>query len=244
MKVQCPSCAAVVPAANISLDAGWGKCEACQDVFALADAVPGFRAPESQALWPVIRPYNARARVERTIDMLQVHVPAEGMRAATFGRLGFAIFWLGFIAFWTAGALGVLVGQPPEPFNWLFAAFSIPFWIAGFVMLAAVVWHVCGIKAVQIDREGMWTHQRCLGWSQSRWIEIDRVQRARHYDPKVKSSARSPHALEIVYRAGSFVLPADSGDEEKWLIGEINDFVKSLAGQGAVIPADGRITAF
>jgi hypothetical protein len=35
--------------------------------------------------------------------------------------------------------------------------------------------------------------------------------------------------VEIVFRACSFVLPVDSEDEERWLIAEINDFVRSVA---------------
>ena len=41
MKVQCPRCSTQVPVANISLDTGWGKCEVCQELFPLAEVVPG-----------------------------------------------------------------------------------------------------------------------------------------------------------------------------------------------------------
>jgi hypothetical protein len=151
------------------------------------------------------------------------------MRAATLGLLGFATFWLGFIAFWTAGALGVFGGQQPGASHWVFASFSIPFWVAGFGMLAAVAWKVWGKKSVRIDRDGMRTQQRCLAWSSTRWVEFERVQHARPCDPPVKGSRQDLYAVEIVYRVGSFVLPTDSDDEGRWLSAEINDFVRSLA---------------
>jgi hypothetical protein len=213
----------------MSLETGWGKCDVCQELFPLAAVVPGFPAPGSRPSAPVHRPFNARALVERSAEVLLVRVPAEGMRAATWGIFGFAIVWLGFIAFWTTGALGVFGGQPPGAFNWTFASFSIPFWLAGFGMLSVVAWKVWGVRSIEIDREGMKTYWRCLRWSQSRWIEIDRVQHARHYDPQVKNEQMRSYAVEIVYRAASFVLPVDSEEEERWLIAEINDFMKSVA---------------
>jgi hypothetical protein len=175
------------------------------------------------------RPFNARAIVERTADELFVHVPAEGMRAATFGMLGFGTFWLGFVAFWTAGALGVLGGKQPGAVNGAFASFSIPFWLVGFGMMGGVAWKTWGTKSLRLNRDGLQTHQRCLAWSRSRWVEFDQVQHAQPYDPQVKTEGTRPHAVEVVYRVGSFVLPADSEAEERWLIAEINSFVRGIA---------------
>jgi hypothetical protein len=144
------------------------------------------------------------------------------------GTLGFATFWLVFIAFWTAGALGVFGGKPPGA-NWVFAAWSIPFWLAGFGMIAGVAWKLWGTKSLRLTRDGLQTWQRCVVWSRSRWVDIDQVQHARSYDPGVKAERARLHAVEVVYQRGSFVLPADSKAEEQWLIAEINDFVKALA---------------
>jgi hypothetical protein len=212
----------------MNLDTGWAKCDSCHELFRLADVVPGFTAPGVPPGLPQ-RPLNARAILERTDGNLLIHVPSEGLRAATCGLFAFAAFWLGFIAFWTIGALGVFDGQPPAQFNWLFASFSIPFWLVGLGMMAGVAYRVWGKKSVQIDGAGMRTNLRCLFWSRSRWVDLERIQHARPYVAQVKSQGQVTYAVEIVYRSGSFVLPADSEDEEDWLIGEINDFVKSLA---------------
>ncbi|MGC3970276.1 MAG: hypothetical protein QM775_23985 [Pirellulales bacterium] len=76
----------------------------------------------------------------------------------------------------------------------------------------------------------MTTSKRCLLWSWKKWIARTDVQHARHYEAKVRSDhgQYAAHGVEIVYRNGSFTLPADSEEEELWLTGEINDFVKSL----------------
>jgi hypothetical protein len=223
MKVQCPSCLSQVPAVNVDLDSGWGKCDRCQEVFQLAEVFPGFRAAGTGR--PIQRPFNARAILGRTAEELFVHLPPEGMRAGTLTLLVFATFWLGFIAVWTLGAVELFGGQQPGVSNWLFASFSIPFWLAGFGIMATVAWNVWGTKSLELTRDGLKTSQRCLVWSRSRSVEFEQVQRAQSYDPQVKTEGERPHAVEVVYFGGSFVLPADSKAEEQWLITEINDFL-------------------
>ena len=65
--------------------------------------------------------------------------------AGQWGLLGFTTFWLGFVTFWTAGALGMFGGQNHNVAqvgsgHIAFAAFSTPFWLAGFGMLGGVIW--------------------------------------------------------------------------------------------------------
>jgi hypothetical protein len=233
MKVHCPSCSALVLAANLNLDTGWGKCDACQELFALAEVVPGFTTPGTEPIPQ--RPASARAVTERSADELLVYIPPKGWRGGACGGFGFTIFWLGFVGFWTAGAAGLFGGQGPGgqgpgPANIGFAAFSIPFWLVGFGMLFAIIWQIWGTKSVRIDREGMRTYQRCLTWSRTKWVELAKVQNARPYLSRVQNNTgRIPRWVEIVYQAGSFTLPVDSEEEEKWLVAEINDFLKSLA---------------
>jgi hypothetical protein len=68
-----------------------------------------------------------------------------------------------------------------------------------------------------------------LLWSRSRSVELHHVRQARFYEPKVKTENARSHAVEVVFRGGSFVVPADSKAEVQWLIAEINDFVSGLA---------------
>jgi hypothetical protein len=237
MKLHCPVCNALTPAANIDLQAGWGKCESCNEVFRLADVVPDFQASVTAAgslsETRVERPFNAHATVERTRQELTVHSPAHGMRAGAWALLGFATFWLAFIAFWTAGALGVFFGQAgggPQAFNILFACFSIPFWLIGFGMLGAVLWIARGTQTMRMDSvsKEMETETRCLVWSRRKRIGLDRVQCARAHQPTTASNGTSvttSSGVEIVFEAGSYVIGTDSEDEKRWLMFEINDFL-------------------
>jgi hypothetical protein len=232
MKVNCPSCRQLVPAQDIFLDKGWGKCEACNEVFPLAQVLPAYSSTETHSK----RPFDARALVEKNRDELVVHVPAMGMRAAVWGLLTFAIFWLGFVAFWTTAAGGFFFGGGFQAGNLCFASFSIPFWLVGFGMLGAVIWMARGTKTVRLNHEQMSRETRCWIWSRSKQIDIARVQYARLAERRSRSNSDNGYnryslGVEIVYEKGSFWLPVDSVDEQKWLTGEINEFLKSVQGK-------------
>jgi hypothetical protein len=144
--------------------------------------------------------------------------------------LGFAIFWLAFISFWTAGALGVFFNHGRvRPQNALFAAFSTPFWIVGIGMLAGVLWSARGTRRVYLDASTLYTESRCLF---ARWRKtIDRadVQHAREGIMKVRRNDNSdytPYSVEIIFTKGSYRLPCNSQAEQAWLLGQINDFLK------------------
>ena len=214
----------LVPAEDLNLETGWGKCRECQELFSLAPIVAALPEPIPE------RPINARTLMENSGGELQIDAPAQGMRAGTCGLAFFAMFWTAFIAFWTAGALGVLGGAKPRAFNLLFASFSIPFWLVGIGMLYAVGWAVWGSFTVRFDRQGMWTVRRCLAWSRSRFVELEYVQLARPFQATVKASGvTKPHAVEIVYQGGSFTIPTDSEPEVLWLVAVINSFLKGAS---------------
>ncbi len=228
MKVNCPECHHVIPAADVALDKGWAKCGRCDEVFPLADLLPGY--PAAAAVELPKRPFDARAIVRREPHMMAVHLPAQGLRAAALGLLFFATIWLAFIAFWTVGALGVFFnnGQVKADNAW-FAAFSIPFWLIGFGMLGGVAWIAHSQRSVMIDAAQVVTEMRCLFWHRIRTFERDEVQcaRAGHSTVKQEGAPPTPHC-EIIFTKGSFVLPCTSTAEQAWLVAEVNDFLQSV----------------
>ena len=233
MKVNCPNCGEIVPAEGLALDTGWGKCTACHEVFRLADVIEGYVAPgEAQLPGKPERPFDAWAVVERQMDRLLIHIPPHGLRAGTLALLGFAIFWLGFVAFWTAGALGLLFGGQVQGLNIGFACFSMPFWLVGFGMLGGVLWASRGSRTVYFDGMEMVTELRCLLWRRRRVRDLSTVQHARESSPMIRSDKQGStdsYLVEIVYSSGSFVLPCSTRAEQQWLIAEINDYLKSQA---------------
>jgi hypothetical protein len=227
MKVHCPSCRELILSTDIDLSSGWAKCAACHEVFELSNLLPGYRSQELSSKGSLERPFNARAVVDQSPQLLDIAIPRQGFRVATLAMLGFATFWLGFIAFWTAGALGVFFGGgPPQPANIGFAAFSTPFWIVGFVMLGGVAWSAFGTKRVQLDANELRTETRCLLYFRRRTIDRMQVQCARRHVPKTQDQNTSYYGAEIIFEKGSYLLPADDEAEADWLIAIINDSLK------------------
>ena len=230
MKIHCPECSAVVAAENISLPTGWAKCGRCNEVFKLADAAPDYVPAGPQAATPVVeRPFDAWAVVERSDQRLMIHIPAQGMRSGTWGMMFFALFWTGFVAFWTAGALGVFFNNGQIQWaNAIFACFSIPFWLVGFGMLGGVLWIARGTRTVYLDASQLVTEMRCLLWRRRRARSRDQVQHAREAVVQVQSNQpqNSPCGVEIIFVKGSFRLPCNSEAEQAWLLFEINDFLQ------------------
>jgi hypothetical protein len=224
MKISCPGCSAIVPARNVSLERGWAKCESCQNLFPLDGVLPNFVLIGPTK--PAQRPFDARVLVDKSDRYLVVLVPARGLGIDTVSGLVFMIFWLGFVAFWTAGAMGLFSEEPPELRNWCFASFSIPFWLVGLTMLAKGVFYAWGTSSVHIDLDRMVTQDSCLGLSRTRKIERRLIQHARPRGAQAtnNSTQRAP-GVEIVYEGGSFTLPVGSEEEEGWLLGQINGFL-------------------
>ena len=108
---------------------------------------------------------NGRVRVERTLSHFSVTIMPASMSGGGLMNLAstssFAIAWNLFIFVWTRGAL---IGAGP-----LFAAFSLPFWVAGASL---------GTQALQTFYNAMCT--QCLEVKQSDyvfWKELPRIGR-------------------------------------------------------------------
>lgn len=230
MKINCPACGHELAAADIGLDTGWAKCSACNEVFSLSAVLPTYGAGAAPA-GPVERPFDAWPILERDRQRLMLNVPAHGMGAGQWVLLVFALVWLTFIAFWTAGALGMFFGAQFDWVGTLFAAFSIPFWIAGFGMLVAVVWTARGTRTLYLDAGQMLTELRCGPWRRRRIFDRADVQHARKEvitktNEDGKAIATQP-AVDVVHTGGFFRIPCSHEAEQAWLVYEINDFLET-----------------
>ena len=230
MKIHCPNCDRPIPAADVDLSTRLAKCRGCDEVFPLEGlpATPATSATGSSGVPE--RPFDARAEVVRSPRELLLKVPAAGMGGGMWGLLGFAVVWNGFIAFWTLGALGLFFGDGPDAFNWMFAAFSIPFWCAGAGMLAAVLHGSRSEVGLVLDRHELRYHRRSPVLPKRRTVRRADVQKARAKN--LASSANdttgpvpSLYEVEIVTRDGTLKVPAAGADEQRWLIAEINAFL-------------------
>jgi hypothetical protein len=92
------------------------------------------------------RPFDTRVKLESTPDRFVLRVPPRGLHGAAVVKLGFSVFWLGFVGFWTRSALSA--GAPP-----LFSLFSIPFWLVGVGLLGGAIRSIIGGERLELDRE-------------------------------------------------------------------------------------------
>lgn len=231
MKISCTNCERTIPAEDIALDKGWAKCRQCDEVFPLATLLPNYAAAAAPEAGARERPFDARVVLQREPQMLALHLPAYGIGPASLGLLGFATFWLAFIAFWTAGALGVFFNQGQIRWeNAMFAAFSTPFWLVGFGMLGGAVWIFRGTRSVMLDAWRMVTETRCLLFRRTRSIVRDQVQCARvgQYVANKNRETQPQPAVDIVYTKGVFRVPCVNEAEQAWLVAEINGFLQSV----------------
>ena len=139
MKIQCPGCDSAIPSENINIETGLAKC-ACGEVFRIGDFASSAReiAPE--------KPVDTKVVLEETpANELNVWLPG-GSRIALVGLVPFALFWNGFLVFWTWGASRGSV---------LFALFSIPFWLIGLGMIFAILYTLFGRSSIHINSLGI-----------------------------------------------------------------------------------------
>ena len=90
-------------------------------------------------------PMGSRIRVTEGDGTLSVSIPP-GSARRLLPVAGFALFWLGFIAFWTLSSIAM--GAPL-----IFPLFSIPFWAVGFFMLFSLLKLAFGRTEIRMDRK-------------------------------------------------------------------------------------------
>jgi predicted Zn finger-like uncharacterized protein len=130
MQVKCPSCGAVVPAADVNLDRMLAKCARCSSVFDIASQVgrtPGAPPAEGRARRLVPMPRNIRVVADEDEAGMPMyrdnaagrpHIVLERrwFSGALFFMVFFCIFWDGFLVVWYANVFhhgvnkGSLVG--------------------------------------------------------------------------------------------------------------------------------------
>jgi hypothetical protein len=120
MKLQCPDCQKPVPAQDVNIKLGVGKCLACDAVFSLVDQIgtPMFAKRKDLPLAP---PKNYR------IDDFgpEITVQWSWYSHAVWFMLLFALFWDGFLLVWYGAAVGSLTSGKNLGNLWFMLLFPI-----------------------------------------------------------------------------------------------------------------------
>jgi eukaryotic-like serine/threonine-protein kinase len=145
---------------------------------------------------PPALPSDSRIRILEEGGRLEVSIPRAGMaNVATVGMGGFAIFWLGFVAFWTFSAAAM--GAPI-----FFVLFSLPFWAVGIGLGRSVLLSLFGSARLELDPDsGITLNERVLGRGKTRAWPISDLGRCSVEAAMVQ--AKGAADKELVIEAGS-----------------------------------------
>lgn len=181
------------------------------------------------------KPVGSRVMVERMGDTLRIQIPPAKFDSSSVATGGFALFWNGFVAFWTASALasgGVI-----------FAIFSIPFWLAGANLAKSAIGRQFVAETLEIDSV-FWRLEKKLAIL-SRDTHGTQLKPA-WTDSATKHSSGNTHDLssarlhvsgyingvpqtQLIMKHGVEDVVIGEGleaVEQEWLVSEINDFLQ------------------
>lgn len=168
------------------------------------------------------RPSGARSTVERSDAQLRVSIPAGGLSAASGGEVAFSVAWNTFIAFWTVGAFtggGII-----------FAAFSLPFWLAGAQMGGKAVRDIAMKTEMEVDASRFSVTRTLAGRDLTAFDGPTADLSPARLDTSIVVNGVPTYTLRL--KCGVDEQPLGEGldaVELEWLAGEINSFLAEVA---------------
>jgi hypothetical protein len=173
------------------------------------------------------KPTNTRIRLERGPGhQLRLELPPMGLHGQTVGLGCFALFWNGFLVFWTGGAMMAALSGA-----WFFPLFSIPFWVVGIGMAGATLFSAAGSTQLFTEGDRLILRRKLLGWQQSHdgnIRDLDRVELRTAYS----QNNRPVKVITLLagtrtYKFGTML----SAAEKAWLVSELEDYILDLPGR-------------
>ena len=163
------------------------------------------------------KPLGSRILLKQANNNLDIEIPPACWRGEGSSLLMFAVFWNGFLIFWTS--LASRAGA--------FALFSIPFWAVGIGMAyigAAIVFGqvnlIIGDRTFRIDWDVLGIKRHVQG----------KTEDLREIELKSSYSVNNQPVMELRLNQGVYVHKFGSGlsrPEKEWLLQEINGFLEA-----------------
>ncbi len=165
-----------------------------EPMFGSATDAPKGSGKREQA--SITLPSDSRVILSSTPALLSLTIPRTGFRSPGFWfSSGFAVFWLGFVAFWTFSALAM--GAPI-----FFAMFSLPFWAVGIFLVRVLLKPALTEVTATFTREGgLVFEERFLGRSRIRSWQLSDLGSCRIENSPVSQNGR--HERDIVLETGA-----------------------------------------
>jgi hypothetical protein len=171
-----------------------------------------------------LRPHDTKIELDTSDGKLRMNVPPAGLRGAHVVQLGFSIFWLTFIAIWTTLAFRG---------SWLFAAFSIPFWLVGIALARSGFRGVFGRIWLELGRDTGRLIFLPLGPNIELRPELLRVRAGTRDNTWMHRNQNLPPAVILEHGTRTFaLLEGWSEAERRWVQAEIEGWLASARGEG------------
>jgi hypothetical protein len=168
----------------------------------------------------VPRPFDTRIQLVTNPETLTLTVPPLPANARSLTPLGFAAFWLAFVAFWTKGAMHG---------GGMFAAFSIPFWGVGLLITWRSVMQLLQTTRLTLDRDSGSLQVRPMGRTRSlRTSELNvRIGDYVRYGQGGPNTDRRPvRALLLEHGTETLaLLEGYSEQEQRWMESELRTWL-------------------
>ncbi len=169
----------------------------------------------------LLQPSNSSIKLQRSFNRLSLDIPPSGLRGELLALGGFALFWNGFIFFWTF--MSVAMGAPI-----IFSLFSIPFWVVGIGMLSMVVSGLFGQVSLTVNA----SHYRFC-WQLWHWRRERQGPTRDLYQVNLRTrysqNDRPVQAIAIAAGADMLQFGTMLSDLEKaWLVQELSRFLDDI----------------
>lgn len=140
MRLLCPKCQHPIAASEVNLATDLAKCVSCGEIFKASDLVEDVDLSELKC------PFGTRITFEAyTSDTGAFQIPPVQIGAYHVAMLLFALFWFGFIAYFTHAARANLAAL----------VFTVPFWIAGILLCRNLINDVFERQWIDVTTDGL-----------------------------------------------------------------------------------------
>ncbi|MEO1671771.1 MAG: serine/threonine-protein kinase [Cyanobacteria bacterium J06631_2] len=124
-----------------------------------AEALQALKSPLAEMSVEIVeQPKYSKILLHKTVEEIEVLIPASGFTAQLPFLIFFTLFWNGFLVVWTGGA-----SLAPFPIDLVFALFSIPFWIVGLYLIGGILFTLWGKTKLKITSQQISLTYECFG---------------------------------------------------------------------------------
>lgn len=247
MILKCPYCNRPVDPGDINVAADQARCAACGAAFAPSEVLPARSHDQSSRVTapatdepprPERAPGYTKVRVYEDSQGVNIELPPQGFRWEMLFLGGFAVAWWSFLILFISVTFGISCiarhfdAPPmgaPKGVQMFLCCFLIPFFLAGFAMVGAIVWPLLGVTHLRLGNYECACRWHLMGLG--RTVRADPVATSVRWssrgfsrpDRKSDSSTDPPHIQLLLGPKEIQVGQHLSLQEQEWLYHEIKD---------------------